>query len=217
MKKKTLPSLPYGEGSLSYWEYKGHEYIRYRKMVNKKYIVVYADTVKECLALMKEKEKESATQSINQGTSLDNSGKFTILYDGIQSWLKTFKFGSVKNKTYDTMEGTLNNQIKGSAISNLRVSEITSADIQNTLNKIQNTKSLSTTKKTYLLLNQYFQYYYKNDINNNPMNNVPIPKQQKVFEISSENVVNQDEITALSDEEITKLTDRKSTRLNSSH
>lgn len=206
MPQSPLPKLPHGQGFFDYSIINEKKYIRYRKKVNGKYISVYGRTVKECMSAMKAKETEMSNLRSDQGTFVKD-GAFTCLYDGILAWLKTFKYGKVKPKTYDTLESTLNSQVKSSWLGDMRVSQITLIDIQNELNRISQEKSLSTTKKVYLLLNQYFEYYYNNDPTSNPMRNVVLPKKVQKYSLDSAGTIKDDDnIVVLSDEEIKKLT-----------
>lgn len=199
--KNKLSKLPYGQGT--FFKTK-EDKIRYRKMYDGKRFTVYGDSEKECLKKMElkidfEKDKKRSIEVVADSRA--------SLSDSMYEWLKLFKYKKVKAKTYDTLEGTWKNQINKTKLGRMYVTDIESADIQIHLNKIQVTKSYSTTKKTYHLLDMFFRYYYSKNQQDNPMQDVPtIKKEQKKFELDENGEIIEDELLALSDEEIEKLT-----------
>lgn len=159
-----IPKLPYGEGTIS-WMPDGETLI-YKKTINKKRISVYGTTVKEVMTGMRVKEKE-VTEKIKSQGEVDNTELFS---SSIQRWLNTYKKAELKARSYDRTEHTMNNQILKYDIANLQVQGIKSDNIQNHINTlVSENYSYSTIKKTYELLNQYFNYLYVRDPINNPM------------------------------------------------
>ncbi len=206
----------YGEGSFYYDA--NRDKWRLRKTVQagdqSKVISVYADTQKQCLRLMKEKEVafrefvDVTKDSLHDSQSAQHSK--VILKTAIQEWLKVFKLRNTKSKSYDALESTLNNQIAKYPIGNRVVPMITALEIQNHLNDIQTTHSISTAKKAYSLLKQYLEYYYGMDRVKNPIYLVKAPSNSKKIEMNEQGEVikknhhNRD-ITVLSDAEMKLL------------
>lgn len=199
-KKPDLPKLPYGQGSFKYQS--GRDMIAYTKRVNGVYVTVYAKTTKECFSKMKQKESESEEQQ--KMLHPTESSAQVLLQEAIYNWLFTFKQPMMKGRSFDTIEGTYKNQIEGTSLGRTQIENVESADIQILLNELMHEKSLSTTKKTFSLLKQFFDYYYARDINNNPMNLVKLPKKQIIYDAN--NIIDEEEFVVLSDEEIGKLT-----------
>lgn len=208
--KKELPKLPYGEGGFD-WK---NSRIRYRKTYTSKYdnkkhtLTVVGDSPRECLALMQEKINSNEKKLREKFQhSIDNQN--VTLEDGIKDWLSTFKMSKNKANTYDREECTLKNQIASYDIGKTRVADINEVDIQKHFQYLIDEKqySYSTIKKTYDLLNQFFKYYYRSDINNNPMNYVERPRPKAdIGEIDlndDSSVIDADFV--LSNEEITKF------------
>lgn len=176
MTKKGLPKLPHGQGSFSQYRDK----IRYQKNIkinNKTFrLIVYGNTVNECLSLMAKKEKQESKRIVREDKhSLQD--RTVVLSDAMHDWLSQY-LGSVKNNTYDRMECIINNQIDGYEIGRERVIDISSKDIENHLNIISN-YSYSTIKKTYEIIKRFMSFYFANDISSNPMNYVKKPKPTK--------------------------------------
>lgn len=202
--KEELPKLPRGQGSFKYQTKNG--LICYTKRINNKYISVYAKTVNECFSKMKTKEKE-IEEKAKQMHPIDN-GAQVLLQEAIYTWLFTYKKPVMKGRAFDTIEGTYNNQLKDTFLGRTLIEQVESDDIQRFLNNLIENKSLSTTKKTFSLLKQFFEYYYAKDINNNPMNLVRLPKKQVIYDVS--NVVDNEEMVVLSDSEIERLSEELS-------
>lgn len=200
--KKTLPKLPYGEGSMTYVP-KRDDLIQYKKSINGKRVTVYGKSSKECLRLMREKEDEIKEKAKYQHPTETNS--VALLQDAIAEWLITFKKPMLKGRSYDTIEGTFNNQVKDTSLGRTSIQLVTSNDVQRHINELIDSKSESTAKKTLGLFKQFFEYYYARDINNNPMNLVKLPKKQIRY-IDSENIHDEEELIVLSDDEIERLT-----------
>lgn len=200
--KKELSKLPYGEGNLSY--VKGRDdLIRFEKRVLGKRVIVYGKTERECLRNMKVKEQEiREKEKLHHPTE---TSAVALLQDAVAEWLVTFKKPLLKGRSFDTVEGTFNNQLKNTSLGRTPIQLVDSNDIQRHINELIETKSESTAKKTLGLLKQFFDYYYARDINNNPMNLVKLPKKQVRY-IDSEDIHDEEELIVLSDDEIDRLT-----------
>lgn len=203
---KRLPKLPYGEGSMTYVPQRD-DLIQYKKNIDGKRITVYGKTAQECLKKMRDLEADHKEKEKLYHPTETNS--VALLQDAITEWLVTFKRPTLKGRSYDTIEGTFNNQIKDTSLGRTSIQHVTSNDIQKHINSIMETKSESTAKKTLGLLKQFFDYYYVRDINNNPMLLVKLPKKQVRY-IETDNLYDEEELIVLSDEEIRRLTDELS-------
>lgn len=204
--KNELPKLPYGEGNLSY--VKGRDdLIRFEKRVHGKRAVVYGKSVQECRRNMKAKEQELEEKEKYQHPT--ETSAVALLEDAVAEWLVTFKKPMLKGRSYDTIEGTFNNQIKNTFLGRTSIQLVSSNDVQKHINELIDTKSESTAKKTMGLLKQFFEYYYARDINNNPMNLVRMPKKQIKY-TNIEDIHDEEEMIVLSDEEIELLTNELS-------
>jgi len=199
--KKNKLKLKRGEGNL-YWVDKEKTRMRlrrhYRCEANGKIytLSVTSTSSDECFRLMT--EKEGATEIAAKEKykhSLDNPD--VTLAGGIEDWLETFKYGNMKANAYDRLECTLENQIRAFPIGNTKIKDIDDRDIIMHLkslyrDKVPNGKtekgySYSVIKKTYQLLDQFFNYYYARDINMNPMNTVRMPeKKEEISELSAD-------------------------------
>lgn len=96
--------------------------------------------------------------------------KKVSLQEYLYNWLKTFKRGTIKDSSYDTLEKTVRNQIVP-YIGLIHLQQITSADIQNLLNDLKEKGySYSTVKKAHDCLNEMFEHAtIADDISKNPM------------------------------------------------
>ena len=205
-----LPKIPRGEGSFT-WRNEAHTVMRYMKTfaipktTYKVRLSVDGATADECFKKMKEKERDAVKR---YNVSLDNPR--ISLEDGIEEWLKREKMGRRKATTYDRNECTLRNQIKPYLFGKIESVEVTAEEIKKHLDFLQYEKqySLSVLKKTYELLDQYFAYVYKGDLNSNPMNSVPRPEPTRdIGEITLEDAAQTAvlEDIVLNDEEIKKF------------
>lgn len=103
------------------------------------------------------------------------------LSEYIQSWLKTFKFGVIKDSSYDRLESIFTVHINNSDIGKKKMKDIRSEDIQEFLNYKSETLSFSSVKKMYELFNPSFKHAFnQEDIGKNPMLCVVMPKQKSM-------------------------------------
>lgn len=182
--------LPRGEGSIS-WARKDNCLVQYKKTIKfpdgtTKRLSVTAHEIDPLYALMREKEQEEQN-NWKDTTSIKSDTKYSniILQEAIERWFYKFKYINKKERSFDREECTLKNQILAyPSFAKLQMHVINDIKIQDHITMIAGKHSYSTTKKTYELLNQFFKYYYSNDINNNPMNTVIKPNERTVSEIS---------------------------------
>lgn len=174
---KELPKLPYGMGTYDYVNNR----IRFRKHITahgiSKTLTVVGDSVPEVNKLMNNKEREflrdSKTQSIRtQSKTLEN---------GIDEWLRLYKVEEVTPRSYDRVECTFLNHIKGTNLGRTVESKITSDLIQKHLKESKNVitgepLSYSSQKKIYELLSQYFKFKFSKNPYLNPMIVVTRPR-----------------------------------------
>lgn len=92
------------------------------------------------------------------------------LQDYLYNWLKTFKRGTIKDSSYDTLEKTIRNQIVP-YIGMIHLQQVTAGDIQTLLNDLKaKGYSYSTVKKAHDCLNDMFEHAtIADDVVKNPM------------------------------------------------
>lgn len=173
MEKKKLNKLPRGEGSMSYVERNGSEYICYKKVIGqgnkKKRHAVYGHTQQECIKAMKIAEKEYVKSCALLTPTENNNGKY-LLKTTMQAWLDDRKLNKLKATSLDTIESTFINHVQKKPIGEMQFSRITSEDINRHLKEaVEAGYSLSTVKKIYSLFNQYFSDVYAKEKASNPM------------------------------------------------
>lgn len=125
------------------------------------------------------------------------------LSDCIYDWLINFKFGKIKNSSYDRLESTYINHIKDDPIGKMEVHEIKSIDIQKYIDRKafpddkKKLLSMSSLKKIKELLAGFFKFAYEqNMITFNPMLAITLPlnenmeKKTKVTEEIPSTVIN---------------------------
>lgn len=116
-----------------------------------------------------EAEVKRKIREFNQkGTTVEV--KKISLQEYIYSWLRTFKIGTIKESSYDTLEKTIRNQIVP-YIGSIHLQQVTAADIQGLLNNLKaQGYSYSTVKKVHDCLNDMFEHAtIADDVAKNPM------------------------------------------------
>lgn len=100
----------------------------------------------------------------------------TPLEEYLTKWLRTYKFGTIKESSYDALEKTARNQIIP-YLGSIQMQAITSDDIQDHLTVLRKKGySHSVVKKTYDCLNMVLTHAAaKGDISKNPMSLVNMP------------------------------------------
>lgn len=116
-----------------------------------------------------EGEVKRKIREYNQsGTKIET--KKISLQEYLYNWLRTFKRGTIKDSSYDTLEKTIRNQIVPH-IGLIHLQQVTSADIQSLLNDLKEKGySYSTVKKAHDCLNDMFEHAtIADDVTKNPM------------------------------------------------
>ena len=145
MRKAALPKLSYGEGSM-YYNNDGN--VVYKKMlcsIDGKRVrrVVIGSSAIECLNRMAEKEKELLLDN-------EDSTKKTDFKEEIYYWLENVKKNTLKRQSWERLESTVRNNILESSIGKKKLQDITSKDIQQMINKMNDgSYSYSSIKKVF--------------------------------------------------------------------
>jgi integrase len=197
--------MAYGDGTF----YKRGNVWRYTKVYESKTdgksyrLSVSAPKKSDCREAMKEKEAEKEKE-IKRTFRHSLENRTVVFEDALKDWIKREKFGKVKASTYDRLERTINNHIAGSDVARVCAIDITSKDVNKLIDGVYADHSLSTVKKLYELLDQFFRFFYANDLNSNPMNKVGKPRPKKnVGEIDLEDSPDEElKDVVLNDEEI---------------
>lgn len=125
-----------------------------------------------------------------------------LLQTYIYTWLTTYKYGIIKDSSYDILERVFNNQIKNSLLGNTKLKDITIDMMQEYLNDMASKYSLSIVKKIVEILNPVFKMAVVNEKTKfNPLEFTKMPKKN----IINEEYSNEDNI--YNNEEIKKITD----------
>ncbi|MBQ9305671.1 site-specific integrase [Butyrivibrio sp.] len=108
----------------------------------------------------------------------------------LKQYLVNIKQSKVKPSTYDRLECTLNNQIMNSSLGRRQLSSVKPDDIQAYLMELAKLLSISSVKKVYNLLGEFFKYMVATQrLTYNPMLLVELPhssmfvKQPKEMEV----------------------------------
>ena len=127
--KTNIPTLPHGEGTMKYRTDRGK--IMYRKWYKGVRLSVLADTQKEAMQKMRQKEKE-----FDSNPKQATKEKGAPLKDVMDKWLNLYKINEVKQRTFDRIECTCKNQIYKYPIGNMQIDTIDSDIIQEHMNTI---------------------------------------------------------------------------------
>lgn len=179
--------MPHGDGYFEKYK-KGYRfYYHYHCDLDDRVyrLTVTGRTQDECRTKMNKKKRDKKAE-VQAEIDRTADRPFISLQEAMSQWLKEEKAGKVKASTYDRNERTLKNDIEGSTIGKKQAAKITPNDISSHLNKMFADKSESTVRKAYELLAQFYRSYYSDDLNANPMNNVPRPRKRNVGEIDIE-------------------------------
>lgn len=122
----------------------------------------------------------------------------------IENYLTTYKFGKIKDSSYDILERVYNNQIKPSTIAQKKLKDITIDDVQFFVDDVASKYSESILKKTIEVLSPPFKRaVVENKMKFNPLDFVAMPKKNIIIGI--EEVDSDDQTyTNLEIEKITK-------------
>lgn len=129
----------------------------------------------ECKRKYREWAKETAQNEVKQKQALSN---ITVL-EYIQRWAKVFKFGKIKDSTYDRLENTIKHQIAPYNIANMKLSSLTDEIVQNFIDEQSLLYSRSTVKKIYEVFNPTLRRAFSEGlILSNVMDNVSVPNEE---------------------------------------
>lgn len=102
------------------------------------------------------------------------------LENALTDYLFQVKQSKVKPSTFDRVECTFNNQIKGSPLGRMPMGSIDGKDIQRVLDALCDTLSWSSVKKVYDLCGEFFRYAVATrKLNHNPMVFVTMPHRSR--------------------------------------
>lgn len=164
-----------------------------RPTIDGKRYFLYGKTKQDVQTKLKElyAEYERNNHIIAENISLD---------EALGDYLKSMKYGIVKDTTYDRIESTFRNHIQKNPISRKKIGKITEQDIQRLLtNKCKEGLSESSIKKIYILLGEFFRYAFNTrKIGYNPMKMVKIPNASNIK-------YEKKEIEALTEEQLKKV------------
>lgn len=173
-----IPKMPYGQGSFTQVGNSLRLAVQYRaKADNKVYrLTVTGKTAKECIEKMDAKKREKE-QEVRKKRKVSLENPTVILSAAMTDWLMKTKLDNKKARTVDRDEVTIRNQIDGYEIGRTPVVYVTAKDIEDHISFLQNKAehkgkigySFSTVKKVYELLDQFFRYFYRDDMTANPM------------------------------------------------
>lgn len=168
-----IPSLPRGEGTISYSEER-NKYVYRKSLVDtngrKKRVYVYADTPKQCMEEMRKKELEIERTTYKR----DNM----TLVNKMLWWCDNVHKPTVKPQTNDRLRKTIVNQVGNSKLAKIAYRNVNSDDIQELITDLNNKRySYSVIKKTYDALRAFFKYISLKEHFDDPMNFVVMPRQ----------------------------------------
>ena len=199
-KKKTLPKLGYGQGSFS-WDSKTEGLIIYRKTIKIANDLSQRETVtgfspEECQENMKQRERDLIALYKKTISAREEYKNLTV-QDGIRQWLKENKYGKIKDRSYDRLEQTLNNQIASSEIGTMLTYNVDTENAKKFFIDLESKYSISTQIKTYDLLNAYMRFAYKKrNQEGNPMCDIERPvKRANSVQIDLDSNVDVSDIT----------------------
>ncbi len=138
------------ENDYRIWQRKSDGFYEGRITVNGRQISRYGKTEDIVVAKLEKIKKEA-----DKGSVIETKIR---LDKALKSYLGTVKQSKVKPSTYDRLECTLNNQIMNTSLGRRQVSSIKPHDIQGYLLELTKTLSVSSVKKVYNLLGEFFRY-----------------------------------------------------------
>lgn len=132
-----------------------------------------------------ERKKKEYLKDIDAGINPDL--KTQILETAMHTWLWEMEKISLKASTFMRYEGIYRNYVKGSEISNIRVSDFTTLTLQRYYNKLtKEGKTASQIKNLNKLLKKFFYYaIHEGYIVKNPCNRVQIKGKEKERKIET--------------------------------
>lgn len=153
-----------------------------RTTINARQISCYGETEKIAREKLEKKIKEADSGIIMAPkTRLDKC---------VNQYIVVVKQPSIKPSAYDRVECTYKNQIHNTSLGRRQLASVKSDDIQAYLQELAGTLSISSVKKVYTLLGEFFRYMVASQrISYNPMLLVKLPhatmfvKQPKDMEV----------------------------------
>lgn len=145
-------------------------------------------------------EVKRKIREYNQSGSKVDTKKIS-LGEYLYNWLKTYKKGTIKESSYDSIEKTIKNQIVPN-IGMIQLQQLTSDDIQTFLTKLKDNDgySHSIVKKAHDCLNAALSHAtIKEDIAKNPMLLVNMPD-KRLFQTKSIRFFSQEECALIIEE-----------------
>lgn len=171
-----IPKLPYGQGTISPYK---NDLLIYKKTIikpdgTKLRHSEYGKTPRECLRNMAEFE----ANLLQKGKVVESE---EVLTDAMLKWLISAKKPTLKAQSYSRLESIINNQIEPSAIGHSRYQSVTTDDLQELIDDLnQREYSHSVIKKTYDTLNAFYRYSSIKHKFDNPMDLVVMPVAHRV-------------------------------------
>lgn len=163
-----------GEGTWGEQNIKGIKYKRFRKVYNGKQKNFYGKTVAEV------KRKVLEYENSNMINSDDNIIKKPI-QEYMDRWLNNIRLYEISERTFLTNKKTYKNYILNTNLGMMQIGNITTKDIQSTINEMANKYSRSTISKTLYLYNLCYNYAVAvGDLASNPCTYVTLPKESAV-------------------------------------
>lgn len=151
-------------------------------------------TETECKRKYREWVKKISQEELVGSNNVSLKGNM-LLVDFLNDWLKTNKFGKVKDSTYDRAEATIRNQIAPYDIAKCKIVNLTEEMLQDFINQQSTLCSRSTVQKIYDILNPALSKAYRSKwIKEDIVHDVFVPKEEffvnnpsKQIEIYSDN------------------------------
>lgn len=149
----------------------------------------------------RKKLREYRKMSKEKADSIEYSKEYLSNY--IENWLLTYKFGKIKDSSYDILERVFNNQIKPSKIAQKKLKDITINDMQFFVDDIASKYSESILKKVMEIMNPTIKRaVVENKMKFNPLDFVAMPKKNIIIGMDVNDSIEQ----VYTDQEVEKIT-----------
>ncbi len=123
----------------------------------------------------------------------------------VKNWLLTYKFGKIKDSSYDILERVFNNQIAPSEIAHKKLRDITIDDMQFFIDDVASKYSESILKKTLEILSPAIKRAVtENKMRFNPLDFIALPKKNIIVGMDLDDEEKERIYTEHEIEEITK-------------
>lgn len=171
--------------------------VELRIRINGKQHSFYGKSESEARRKLREYRKKSKENA----DSVEYSKEYLSNY--IENWLLTYKFGKIKDSSYDILERVFNNQIKPSQIAQKKLKDITIDDMQFFVDDIASKYSESILKKTIEIMNPTIKRaVIENKMKFNPLDFVAMPKKSIIIGMDVNDSIEQ----TYTDQEVEKIT-----------